>query len=278
MSSDNKSYKTPTSLSEVREWVTGEGQNQGRASETILLHVQHSNLKATHFAEIRMDQRTTIADVKQRLYLHTGTRPDSMRLQLISSITNAVQDLFNEQHTLQQMNAYTGDTLLIIDEDPFSVSANGGLEDTSLVPKYVLSDEAYEKKENTYRKFKQKMREKDPKWSMTNELMKRKANPMDISDDIPNIQVGNRVQIFPGEKRGTAKFVGRELKDLPAGWWVGVEFDEPVGKNDGLVKGVRYFSCEMGYGGLARPSNVTVGDFKKMEDELDLGDDSEDEI
>jgi tubulin-specific chaperone B len=35
-------------------------------------------------------------------------------------------------------------------------------------------------------------------------------------------------------------FIGR-VPELPLGFWVGIKYDEPVGKNDGGVKGVRYF-------------------------------------
>jgi hypothetical protein len=42
--------------------------------------------------------------------------------------------------------------LHIIDTDPNSLSANGWLEDTSKVQKYVMSDEDYNSRENSYRK------------------------------------------------------------------------------------------------------------------------------
>jgi hypothetical protein len=41
--------------------------------------------------------------------------------------------------------------LHIIDQDPTSLSANGWLEDTSKVEKYVMSEEDYNKRDNTYR-------------------------------------------------------------------------------------------------------------------------------
>ena len=40
----------------------------------------------------------------------------------------------------------------IKDNDPHSLSKNGGLEDVSLVEKYEISEEAYEKREQTVRK------------------------------------------------------------------------------------------------------------------------------
>ena len=48
---------------------------------------------------------------------------------------------------------------------------------------------------------------------------------------------------------------------------MGVEFDEPVGKNDGSVKGHRFFECSEGYGSFLRPESVEAGgDFPPIDD------------
>jgi len=44
-------------------------------------------------------------------------------------------------------------------------------------------------------------------------------------------QVGDRCEVEPGAKRGTVKFVGR-AEALGLGFWVGVQYDEPLGKHD----------------------------------------------
>ena len=58
---------------------------------------------------------------------------------------------------------------------------------------------------------------------------------------------------FPGK----IAFLG-ETKFAP-GEWAGIVLDEPVGKNDGSVAGVRYFQCEPKRGVFARVTKLTRG-------------------
>jgi len=53
-----------------------------------------------------------------------------------------------------------------------------------------------------------------------------------------------------------------------------LQYDEPVGKNDGSVKGKRYFDCPQGYGAFVRPNLVKTGDYPPFDEDL-FGDDDE---
>ena len=103
-----------------------------------------------------------------------------------------------------------------------------------------------------------------------------------------DLPVGARGEVESTEddfrKRGTVRFVGPT--EFAKGVWVGIEYDEPIGKNDGSyvilhfnlrgvltsvpsVKGKKYFECKPNFGVFVKPDRVKVGDFPVEEIDFD---------
>eukprot|EP00928_Gymnodinium_smaydae_P045219 TRINITY_DN30166_c0_g2_i2.p1 TRINITY_DN30166_c0_g2~~TRINITY_DN30166_c0_g2_i2.p1 ORF type:complete len:526 (+),score=106.71 TRINITY_DN30166_c0_g2_i2:151-1728(+) len=61
-----------------------------------------------------------------------------------------------------------------------------------------------------------------------------------------------------GPQFGVVRFVGET--HFAGGTWVGIELESPCGKNDGQVKGVRYFECAAERGLFARPAHLRHAD------------------
>lgn len=63
-----------------------------------------------------------------------------------------------------------------------------------------------------------------------------------------DIKLGDRVivQSSQGSKPGMLRYYGRT--EFGTGIWCGVELDDPLGKNDGSVDGVKYFECASKFG------------------------------
>uniref|UniRef100_A0A8C4Q099 CAP-Gly domain-containing protein n=1 Tax=Eptatretus burgeri TaxID=7764 RepID=A0A8C4Q099_EPTBU len=81
------------------------------------------------------------------------------------------------------------------------------------------------------------------------------TTPKEESDDfVDDFIIGERVWVN-GNKPGFIQFLG-ETQFAP-GQWAGVVLDEPTGKNDGTVAGVRYFMCEPCRGIFTRPSKLS---------------------
>jgi len=96
-------------------------------------------------------------------------------------------------------------------------------------------------------------------------------------ETVNGIEVDMRCEVRPGNRRGKVAFVGEVPELGSGGYWVGIIFDEPVGKTDGTTKtGITYFDAPgPGFGGFIRGKNLEVGAFP----ERDIMDsDSDDEL
>ncbi|XP_021864366.1 tubulin-folding cofactor B [Spinacia oleracea] len=230
---------------------------QIQGDESVLCHVTHSNLKSFN-ADVRFSLQLTVEAMKEKLWKKCGTSVDSMSLELYDDTGAKIADLSDNARPFGFYSPMNGCRLHVVDLDPASVTSGGWLEDTSLVEKYEISDEAFKKRDGTFRKFKEKLAVQNPPGA-SNKL------PDNYMEDLcANIKVGDRCQIKPGDKRGVVKYVG-QAENLGPGFWVGVQYDEPLGKHDGLVKGRRYFNCPPLHGAMVRPDKVQVGDFPERD-------------
>jgi len=77
-----------------------------------------------------------------------------------------------------------------------------------------------------------------------------------------DFKTGDRVIIksSQGSKVGTVRYIG--YTEFAPGEWVGVELDDPRGKNDGSVEGKRYFQCRPNFGLFAPISKISKSPLK----------------
>ncbi|TKY90190.1 hypothetical protein EX895_000188 [Sporisorium graminicola] len=197
-----------------------------------------------------------------------GPFASSVRSTLIAAIP---QNSDLEQRTLDELGVVDGMALKVLDTRPKELIQT--YTDESLVEKYVMDDDTYAARRDTVLAFKQrnKLGRFDPS--------KDAAVSSTTSEDVPdNVVVGARCLVDlsgsgTNQRKGTVRFVGPTR--FATGTWVGVEYDEPVGKNDGAVAGERYFTCKPNFGGFVRPDKLQVGNFPADDFDLELDDDDE---
>lgn len=138
------------------------------------------------------------------------------------------------------------------------------------VPKWEMSDQQYNSNQNTVRDFlrRNKMGKYNPEEQA--KMDERAAEEAAEQERLAAVAVvGSRCLVTAkGPRRiGTVRYTGPV--EGKTGIFVGVEFDEPLGLNDGSVNGKRYFQCQPKYGSICPLSAVTIGDFPPEEFDLD---------
>ncbi|KAK1785132.1 hypothetical protein P4O66_018550 [Electrophorus voltai] len=216
----------------------------------------------------RFNRGITIAEFKSKLELVIGCPAASMDLQLFSTSDKFLQSLDDNDTLLGSYPVDDDCRIHVIDR---SGSLTGAFSDLSKVEKYEISEDAYEKRADSLRNLKKNMklgRFNEEYVAMREETLAQKEAENKAA--LASITVGKRCQVqVVGQptKIGTVMFVG--MTDFKPGYWVGVKYDEPLGKNDGCVNGKRYFECEPKYGAFVKPMSVTVGDFPEEDYGLD---------
>ncbi|XP_041920413.1 CAP-Gly domain-containing linker protein 3 isoform X3 [Alosa alosa] len=102
-------------------------------------------------------------------------------------------------------------------------------------------------------KMKKEKKEKEKEREREKALRKKSLSMASLDPDGVRVDLGDQV-LVAGQKKGTIRFYGKT--DFAPGYWFGIELEQPTGKHDGSVFGVRYFSCLPKYGVFAPPSRV----------------------
>ncbi|XP_029027445.1 tubulin-folding cofactor B [Betta splendens] len=216
----------------------------------------------------RFNRGISIAELKGKLEMVVGASPSCMDLELFSVSDKFLQKMDDNEALLGSYPVDDDCRIHVVDKSGGQMNE---FTDVSKVEKFELSDDAYDKKTGTARSFMKKHRIGQ---FNEEEVAKKKAEHAALEEQqkaaADAISVGSRCQVqVPGQptKLGTVMYVG--TTDFKPGYWVGVKYDEPLGKHDGTVNGKRYFECEIKYGAFVKPLSVTVGDFPEEDYGLD---------
>ena len=221
----------------LKSYVTG-GAPRQLSSGTALLDVQHSLIQQ-RFVEIPFDVRSSLDAVKDKIHSLCGTPPNYQQLFLNgptgtllspASATDPAGAHSSSQLSLSSFGVRGGGGsqsggghyLYVVDVDPYALGRGGALHDVSQVAKYVMSDDEYRKRDNTYRAFKERQKQQDPNWqslfqqraAQAKQQQQQQHNNADdsgaaaaesVEEVRERISVGSRCVIQPADRRGTVK-------------------------------------------------------------------------
>ena len=161
-------------------------------------------------------------------------------------------------------------------------SARHDFTDISSVEKYQMPESQYEQLSDSVLAWKkqQKLGRFDPNAKSAKDMAEERRLKDENEIRTKAIEVGMRCRVgYDDTRRGTVRFVGEVVGlggEKEAGYrWVGVELDEPLGRNDGSAKieveggsseSKRLFSCRDKFGVFVRPEKVEVGEWPPLDD------------
>lgn len=223
--------------------------SQGRI---LTVFINSKNAKS----ERRFDSLMSVLDLKEKLSVIVGIAPSAMQ------IIHKNKSLADEKR-LFECSISDFDELFVNS----LVSNQMDFEDLSAVEKYEMARETYEERTDSVLHFK-----KMNKLGRFSEKYKEKQLDESFKYQTCDIPVGSRMMLKPSngiEMRGRVAYVG--LLEGKQGYFVGLELDEPLGKNSGEFMGKQLFQCGKMKGLFVRPDQILIGDYP----EIDLFDEDE---
>ncbi|XP_045499229.1 tubulin-folding cofactor B [Colias croceus] len=233
----------------------------------VNVHITKSDSEDAPPVERRFKKAISVLEFKTKLELVTGGSATTMKLKLYDNKNNLICDIDNDNALLGSYPIDDGMRIHVIDK--FSLIQDFDASDNA--ERFKLSEEEYEKKSDTLRSFLQ--RNKLGKYNEEEMSKMKETQQKELEEEAKiaeSVLVGARCEVrVPSQptRRATVRYNGP--LDGAKGLWIGVQYDEPRGKNDGSVNGKRYFTCPPKYGGFVKPLYVTVGDFPEESFDLD---------
>ena len=240
-----------------------------------------SNLTSS---ERRISPQWDLNYLKQRLELITGIQPENQILQYypnqhsneysIISNSNEYNSEKDSNILLSSLGLKLYSRIHVVDSDPNSAVNTLDDKESSILatttnnennPGFELLEEEYAKRNDTVLQWKQanKLGRFNPEYTSLQDKLQQENEAK-----LKTMQVGQRCRIIniEGERRGVIKYIGK-IQNLDSGKnvWVGIDFDEPVGKNNGIIDGVKIFECRSNHGSFVKPKQVEVGDFPELD-------------
>lgn len=207
--------------------------------------------------QLELSGQTTIGSLYQRFYAMTGFKPSTMKVKVNGTLVS------DSDMAIQDLSSSTNVSIEVTGQSEF-----GDLNDVTGVQKYELDDADYDSRTGTIRELKRKM----------GIPVKGEIQPKEEPEP-EGIEAGQRCEVEMADHshhRGTVRYVGKTA--VAKGYWVGVELDLPEGKNDGSLKGNRYFTCGNNYGVFVKPAKCKVGDYPPIDYEAELEEELQDEL
>jgi len=236
-------------------------------------------------AERRITPSWTISQLKTKLEPVTGIPASAQSLRTRgldgSWISLADESLVGDPRN--GLHRYS--EIEILDSRPVAARQTINFNDLSSVEKYQMPESQYEKLEDSVLAWKRRqgLGRFDPHTKDAQSLSEERFKHDSAEIERRQIKIDMRCRVVRDDgRRGTVRYVG-EIPGLggvkEAGCvWVGVELDEPVGRNDGsvVVEGEdgevikrRVFQCGEKFGVFARPEKVEVGEWPVLDDLVD---------
>lgn len=210
--------------------------------------------------EKRFPKDIFISELKNKLELITGYESASIQIKLLQRDKKFLCTLDDDTKMLGFYPCEDGHLLEVHSDNVVTV-----VEDPNF-KRYELTEEEYAQKRDTAKNFKKNMKlgeYADGHSAMAEAKAKCQAEKIEGEKKLTeSMQINDRCQVRvvnAPTRLGQILYLGK-LEGKP-GYFVGVKYDEPLGKNDGSLGGKRYFECMPNYGGFLKPDFVTPGNF-----------------